>query len=154
MLIKKTVKHSFIIPVSIFIVLFYITLRVMTAIGQNNGTFEIEILNNVINQIYRLDTILVITAKTIGTSFFMAIFGLMVYETIRLQNRKNVQENTHGSAEWCNPKDIEEKRDKTFENNTILSETEFVSKNMKISKMNRHVILVGRPGTRKIKILF
>lgn len=154
MLIKKQTKHSFIIPISIFVVLFYIALRVMTGVQQNDGTFTIEILNNVINHIYRLDTALVVNAKTIGTSFFIAVFGLMVYEAIRLQNRKNVQENTHGSAEWCSPKDIEKKRDPIFENNTILTETEFVSKNMRISKMNRHVILVGRPGTRKIKVLF
>lgn len=30
----------------------------------------------------------------------------------------------------------------------ILTQTELVSKNMKKSGMNRHVILLGRPGTR------
>lgn len=35
----------------------------------------------------------------------------------------------------------------------ILTQTEIISKNMKISGMNRHVVLLGRPGTRKIKIL-
>ena len=59
-----------------------------------------------------------------------------------------------GSAEWKSPKDIKNKRDKDFENNMILTQTELVSKNMKKSGMNRHVILLGRPGTRKIKILF
>lgn len=78
----------------------------------------------------------------------------MVYETLRLQNRKNVQENTHGSAEWKSPKAIQDKRDKTFENNMILTQTELISKNMRISKLNRHVLLVGKPGTRKIEILF
>lgn len=37
------------------------------------------------------------------------------------------------------------KRDKDFENNIILTQTELVSKNMKISGMNRHIILLGRP---------
>ena len=59
-----------------------------------------------------------------------------------------------GSAEWKNTKDIKNKRDKDFENNMILTQTELVSKNMKKSGMNRHVILLGRPGTREIKILF
>ncbi len=59
-----------------------------------------------------------------------------------------------GSAEWKSPKDIKNKRDKDFENNMILTQTELVSKNMKKSGMNRHVILLGRPGTREIKILF
>jgi len=78
----------------------------------------------------------------------VAIFALMVYETYRMQNKRNVQENTYGSAEWRTSKDIENKRDKVFENNMILSQTEFISKNMKKSGMNRHVILLGRPGTR------
>ena len=86
----------------------------------------------------------------LGVSFFV----FMVYETYRLQNKKNIQENTYGSAEWKTPKDIESKRDKVFENNMILSQTEFISKNMKKSRMNRHVILLGRPGTRKISLLF
>ena len=73
---------------------------------------------------------------------------LMIYETYRMQNKRNVQENTYGSAEWRTSKDIENKRDKVFENNMILSQTEFISKNMKKSGMNRHVILLGRPGTR------
>lgn len=64
---------------------------------------------------------------------------------------KRMFKNTHiGSAEWKNPKDIEKKRDKNFENNMILTQTELISKNMKVSGMNRHVILLGRPGTRKI----
>ena len=59
-----------------------------------------------------------------------------------------------GSAEWKSPKDIKNKRDEDFENNMILTQTELVSKNMKKSGMNRHVILLGRPGTRQIEVLF
>ena len=69
----------------------------------------------------------------------------MIYETYAMQNKKNIQENTYGSAEWKSPKDIIKKRDKNFENNMILTENELVSKSMKISQMNRHVILIGRP---------
>lgn len=58
-----------------------------------------------------------------------------------------------GSAEWRTSKDIAQKRDKNFENNMILTQSELISKNMKISGMNRHVILIGRPGTRKISLL-
>lgn len=68
---------------------------------------------------------------------------------------KRIFRKTHiGSAEWKNPKEIKNKRDKDFENNMILTQTELISKNMKISGMNRHVVLLGRPGTRKIKVLF
>ena len=67
---------------------------------------------------------------------------------------KRIFKKTHiGSAEWKSPKDIANKRDKVYENNMILSQTELISKNMKTSGMNRHVILIGRPGTRKVKVL-
>ena len=36
----------------------------------------------------------------------------------------------------------------------ILTETELISKNMKVSGMNRHVILLGRPGTGKSRYYF
>lgn len=71
------------------------------------------------------------------------------YKTKRIFKKIHI-----GSAEWKSSKDIRNKRDKDFENNMILTQTELVSKNMKKSGMNRHVILLGRPGTRQIKILF
>jgi len=148
MLVKKTKKNSFFIPIVIIILLSYIALRVMTVVEENNGNFELQMISDVVNNIYLLNSKLIINTKTIGTSFFVGIFGWMIYETIKLQNRKNIQENTHGSAEWCSPKDVEKKRDKEFRNNTILTQTEMISRNMKISEMNRHVILLGRPGTR------
>ena len=73
---------------------------------------------------------------------------------IKRKTRKIFKKIHIGSAEWKSPNDIKNKRDKDFENNMILTQTELVSKNMKKSGMNRHVILLGRPGTRQIKILF
>ena len=70
------------------------------------------------------------------------------------KTRKTFKKIHIGSAEWKSPKDIKDKRDKDFENNIILTQTELVSKNMKKSGMNRHVILLGRPGTRQIEVLF
>lgn len=68
---------------------------------------------------------------------------------------KRIYKKTHiGSAEWMTAKDIKDKRDKKFENNMILTQTELISKNMRISKMNRHVILIGKPGSRKVTLLF
>ena len=66
----------------------------------------------------------------------------------KCKTRKIFKKIQIGSAEWKSPKDIKNKRDKDFENNMILTQTELVSKNMKKSEMNRHVILLGRPGTR------
>ena len=66
----------------------------------------------------------------------------------KCKTRKIFKKIHNGSAEWKSPKDIKNKRDMDFENNMILTQTELVSKNMKKSGMNRHVILLGRPGTR------
>lgn len=128
-------------------------LRVTTLVEQNNGIWSLEILTISLNNLYKISTPLMLSGKNLAISVGVVFFCFMVYETYRMQNKKNIQENSYGSAEWCSPKDIKNKRDKIFENNMILTQTELISKNMKISGMNRHVILLGRPGTRKIKIL-
>lgn len=128
-------------------------LRVTTLVEQNNGIWSLEILTISLNNLYKISTPLMLSGKNLAISVGVVFFCFMVYETYRMQNKKNIQENSYGSAEWCSPKDIKNKRDKIFENNMILTQTELISKNMKISGMNRHVVLLGRPGTRKIKIL-
>ena len=153
MLIKNTKKSSSTIIVIILLIIFYYMLRVTTLVEQNNGIWSLEILTISLNNLYKISTPLMLSGKNLAISVGVVFFCFMVYETYRMQNKKNIQENSYGSAEWCSPKDIKNKRDKIFENNMILTQTELISKNMKISGMNRHVILLGRPGTRKIKIL-
>ncbi len=153
MLIKKTKKSSSTIIVIILLIIFYYMLRVTTLVEQNNGIWSLEILTISLNDLYKISTPLMLSGKNLAISVGVVFFCFMVYETYRMQNKKNIQENSYGSAEWCSPKDIKNKRDKIFENNMILTQTELISKNMKISGMNRHVVLLGRPGTRKIKIL-
>lgn len=153
MLIKKTKKSSSTIIVIILLIIFYYMLRVTTLVEQNNGIWSLEILTISLNNLYKISTPLMLLGKNLAISVGVVFFCFMVYETYRMQNKKNIQENSYGSAEWCSPKDIKNKRDKIFENNMILTQTELISKNMKISGMNRHVVLLGRPGTRKIKIL-
>lgn len=68
---------------------------------------------------------------------------------------KRTFRRTHiGSAEWRDAKDIAEKRDKNFQNNMILTQSELISKNMKKSGMNRHVILIGRPRYSENLVIF
>lgn len=150
MLVKKKQNTPYLLLFIIFLIIFYYMLRVTTLVELNNGVWELEFFTISLNEIYRITTPLVLSSKNLATSIGVAFFALMVYETYRLQNKKNVQENTYGSADWRNPKDIKNKRDKKFENNMILTKTELVSKNMKKSGMNRHVILIGRPGTREV----
>lgn len=125
-------------------------LRVTTLVDANNGVWQFEYFTTALNELYKINTPIAFTSKNFVTAMGVSFFVLMIYETYTMQNKKNIQENTYGSAEWRTPKDIINKRDKNFEDNMILTQTELVSKNMKTSRMNRHVILLGRPGTRKI----
>lgn len=120
----------------------------------NGGNWDLEYFTIALNEIYKIGTPLNLSGNNIMTSFGVSFFVLMVYETYKMQNKKNMQENTYGSAEWRNPNDIKSKRDKDFDNNMILTQTELVSKNMGISRMNRHVVLLGRPGTGKSRYYF
>lgn len=154
MLVKKNKKPPYLLLFIAFIVVFYYMLRVTTLVNSNNGIWDLEFFNIALSEIYKLNTSVDITSKNLAISAGVSFFMLMIYETYRMQNKRNMQENTYGSAEWRTSKDIENKKDKVFENNMILSQTEFISKNMKKSGMNRHVILLGRPGTRQISLLF
>lgn len=78
----------------------------------------------------------------------------MIYECVRLQNKKNLQENTYGSAEWQNSSVLNGRKSKELKENVILTETELIGKNMKISGMTRHIIIIGRPGTGKSRYFF
>lgn len=145
MLVKKDKKTSILLLVIIFIIIFYYMLRVTTLVSCNDGIWKLDFFTIALNELYKINTPLDITGNNLVISGGVSFFVFMVYETYRMQNKKNMQENTYGSAEWRNPKDIIKKRDKDFENNIILTQTELVSKNMKISGMNRHIILLGRP---------
>ena len=149
-LVKKNKKNSKVVMIIIGLIIFYYMLRVTTLVSINNGDWNLQYFSDVLNNIYRIDTTLIITKENLLLSGGVTFFIFALYETYRLQNKKNIQEDTYGSAEWRESKDIEKKKDKTFENNMILTQSELISKNMKISEMNRHVILLGRPGTRKI----
>lgn len=129
-------------------------MRVTTLVSNNNGNWNLTFFTTAFNELYKINTPLDISSKNIVISSGISLFILMVYETYKLQNKRNVQENTYGSAEWKNPKDIIKRRDKNFENNMILTQSELISRNMKISGMNRHVILLGRPGTGKSRYYF
>lgn len=154
MLVKRNKKTSYLLLFLSFLIVFYYMLRVTTLVDANNGVWQFEHFSTALNELCKVNTPISFTSKNLVIAMGVSFFMLMVYETYRMQNKKNLQENTYGSAEWRNPKDIIKKRDKNFENNMILTETELISKNMKISGMNRHVILLGRPGTGKSRYYF
>lgn len=154
MLVKRKEKNSFIIPLLIFVLVFYVVIRVMTQIDVNGGKFDITMINEVLNNIYKLNTPLSLTAKNVGISAGIALFALMVYSSYKMSYKKNIQENTYGSAEWQSPSTLNKRKDKDIANNIILTSTEQVSKNMKVSHLNRNICVVGRPGMGKSKFFF
>lgn len=117
-------------------------LRVSTIVNNTGGNWNLDCFTIALNEIYKINTPLNITKENVITSGGVALFILMFYETYRMQQKKNIQDDTYGSAEWCTPKDIQNKKDKNFENNIILTQTELISKDMKKSGMNRHIILL------------
>ena len=129
-------------------------LRVFTISNNIGGNLNLDCFMTALNELYKINTPLNLTKENFFTSIGIALFVLAFYETYAMQNKKNIQDNTYGSAEWCNPKDIQNKRDKIFENNIILTQTELISKDMRKSGMNRHIILLGRPGTGKSRYFF
>lgn len=154
MLVKKNKKSSKVIFVIVFAIIFYYMLRVTTLVSTNGGNWKLEYFTIALNELYKINTSIDFSRNNLVTSIGVSFFAFMVYETYKMQNKKNLQENTYGSAEWRTSNEIKDKRDKEFENNMILTQTELISKNMKISKMNRHVILLGRPGSGKSRYYF
>lgn len=154
MLVKRNKKSSKIIFVIVFVILFYYMLRVTTLVSNNGGNWSLDYFATALNELYKINTPIDFSRNNFLISIGVSFFVLMIYETYKMQNKKNLQENTYGSAEWRTASDIKDKRDKDFENNMILTQTELISKNMKISKMNRHVILIGRPGSGKSRYYF
>ena len=68
-------------------------LRVTTAV--NNGNWSFEIFSTCLNELYKITTPISFTIINIVTSIGVAIFVLMLYETYKMQNKKNIQENTY-----------------------------------------------------------
>ena len=153
MLVKRVHKGSKWVIFIIALIASYYSLRV-SSLAEVNGEFKFEYLTEALDKLHIITTPLVLNAKTISTALFIGLFVAMIIYTYLINNKKNIQENTHGSSEWEDPKNTLEYRDKEYTNNQIFTSTEMFSKNMKISKRNRNVILLGRPGTGKSRYYF
>lgn len=154
MIVKRDKKSSPIIAILIIVLVAYVALKMLTGIDNNNGEFSFDVLQKASDDIFKFWQPLNFTTRNIGISFAFGLFGWATYECLRLQNKKNMQENTYGSAEWQDSSVIAKKKDKDIKDNIILTQTEQVSKNMRKSGMNRHILIVGRPGTGKSRYFF
>lgn len=153
MLVKRNRKNSIWVILLIVLVASYYTLRVCS-LSELNGAFEFAYLTEALDNLHKITTPVVLNAKTITTSLFVGLFVAMIIYSYISQNKKNIQEDTYGSAEWGDPNSTKPFREKDLEKNQIFTSTEMFAKNMKISKRNRHLILVGKPGSGKSRFYF
>lgn len=154
MIVKRDRKPSYIIVFIIVLIASYYTLRVTTLTEQNGGNFKIEYLSIALDNLHKLTTPLILNQKTLSITLFVSVFLFAIIYNYLISQKKNMQENTYGSSDWEDPKNTKKFRDPILENNQIFTKTEMFSKNMKISKRNRNVCLVGRPGTGKSRYYF
>ena len=154
MIVKRDYKNNYFLVFLIVLIASYYTLRVCSLVEANGGVFKLDYMNEALNTIYKLNTPLIITTKTLSISFFVGFMVFILILNYLSSQKRNIQENTYGSAEWEDTKKTKKFRDPIFENNQIFTSTELFSKNMKISKRNRNVTLIGRPGTGKSRYYF
>ena len=154
MIVKRDKKSSPVIAILIIVLVAYVVLKMLTGIDNNGGQFSFDVIQKASDDVFKFWQPLNFTTRNIGISLAFGLFGWAAYECLRLQNKKNMQENTYGSAEWQDSSVIAKKKDKDIKDNIILTQTEQVSKNMRTSGMNRHILIVGRPGTGKSRYFF
>ena len=70
-------------------------LRVTTLVELNNGNWSFEIFSTCLNELYKIATPISFTTNNVVMSLGVAFFVLMLYETYKMQNKKNIQENTY-----------------------------------------------------------
>ena len=90
MLVKKNKKPPYLLLFIAFIVVFYYMLRVTTLVNSNNGIWDLEFFNIALSEIYKLNTSVDITSKNLAISAGVSFFMLMIYETYRMQNKRNM----------------------------------------------------------------
>lgn len=154
MIVKRERKGNNFVVFLIVLIASYYALRVSTLVEQNGGNFKFDYMNDALNNLYKITTPIIVNQRTLTISFFAGFFVLVIIVNYLLSQKKNIQENTYGSSDWENPKNTKKYADPILENNQIFTATEMFAKDMKISKRNRNVVLVGRPGTGKSRRYF
>lgn len=153
MVVKRQKKKSPLIIGTLMSITSYATLRVMS-LAEQNGKLEIGHFMEVANTIYKLNTPLILNQKTLYPALIVCVFTLMCYMVYQDKFKKNIQEDTYGSAEWGEPKELKPLQDPVFEQNKILTATEFTAQDMKLSQRSRNLVLIGRPSTGKSRYHF
>lgn len=85
-------------------------------------------------------------------SLYIALFisgFLLLTKLLNFKKKGAYKDIEHGSASWGRYKDIYPLIDKDFSMNLLFSDTERMSINMRVSKRNNHVLVIGGAGSGK-----
>lgn len=96
----------------------------------------------------------IINQNTFMLSFILALLvpmAIVVWEDSQKKRRSGIEQ---GSAQWIPHECSLDFRDDNYFNNQIFTETELYSRNMWMSRRNRNILLLGRPGTGKSRYYF
>ena len=154
MIVKNFKKSSVLINVLLFIFVTYFVMRVCTLMNDNQGKITLEILDMALNNLYKIWLPLNLTKENILASIGCGIFSVMLLETYYLTDKKNMQNEAMGSAQWSDGKEFKKIQDKNFYNNYILTSQAIISRNMAVSKLSRNIIMIGAPGRGKSRYVF
>lgn len=95
MLVKKNKKSSKAMFIIVFVIIFYYMLRVTTLVSNNGGSWSLDYFTITLNELYKINTPIEFSRNNLFISMGVSFFILMIYETYKLQNKKNIQENTY-----------------------------------------------------------
>lgn len=154
MIVKNFKKSSVLINILLFIFVTYFVMRVCTLMNDNQGKITLEILDMALNNLYKIWLPFNLTKENILASVGCGIFSVMLLETYYLTDKKNMQNEAMGSAQWSDGKEFKKIQDKNFYNNYILTSQAIISRNMAVSKLSRNIIMIGAPGRGKSRYVF
>ena len=151
--VSKEKKKNYWLRAIVCLIVGYVGLRLASQ-GEIGGRLTLESIDYALDDLSPFNGNIVFTSTTLGVAGMAALFCLMCIETYSQTIKKNMREETYGSAKWGDSSQIKPFEDKNPYNNQIFTRTEKVSRNARISKRNRNILLLGRPGTGKSRNFF
>lgn len=126
-------------------------IRVYSIMKVSGTSLKLEYLEKALSGMLDTSVPFIIDKQSLMTAFFISIFVFALINTYLSSYKKNVQDQTYGTAEWGDPIDLNKMKAKKFEDNVIVTKTEQFAKDSNISGINRHLFILGRPGTGKTR---
>lgn len=153
MIIKKTKKTSPVIYIAIGLFVLWFGIKLSTFMQLNDNKMSFNVLNDASDSIFHIQPV-IFNQKSLAVAFFLCAFSLVIAYSFLSGNKKNIQEDTYGSAEWADFNDIKKYLDPNPCHNQIFSKHVQIAMDMTISNRSRHTLLVGNPGTGKSRYYY